>query len=955
MNSAIVWRMAWKDYRVLRGLWIAVAMFAVAIQLLIAMVFRNSLDMSFTVFAIAIGAPAFYALGCGAALFAAEHEENTFEFLRILPTTSHEVSAGKLAFAVVSTILLLLTLWLAAWVILWIKLGDTRVPAYAALWSTWGVGTLEVFAWGVLFSLLLRRPLPAACVAIAMASTVVHVIVWAQAPSSRAFFELEPYANAAPWRIAIAAAVWLVDIWLAARWLKEPTIVAKIAAARTSASERASSRAVAASPALSAVFAHLVWHSWRQSVGLIAIYAAVGLVTATVVLVLGSPSLLGGFDPGLFGTVLFVLPPIIGASVFLADQQGRQYRYFAERGVSPRQLWLSRHVVWLTAALLIFVAVQFVALWEDYYDLVQVWGREWNRWQIDRSTEFLLGVIYTAGAVIVAYTAGQLCSMFIRSGVLAGFLGVVLSALVLGWCLLMYLAQIPWTWSVAPLPLAMLLATWLRAPSWVLERHSLRAWLPPTLAVALPAALVAFGAWQHRVQEIPAVDLGISPEDYTAPLSPEESETVALYERARDLLVPWNSFVTNQVSGATETEAAEPGEFGTQLNPLRPISRREPLTKKQLEYVAANESALASALQASEQPTLRFELPLSSSAELLISHADDLGHAILASARKLEADSQLDEALDHYLAALRISGHFRNYRRGWLFSHADLESRVYEQLPYWAAAKGQTPVRIRGAMNRVQEIVQTFPSPLEGIRKSYANTHLALQSDSEHYWPRINGLTIPIDWIPGEQQRTLRLAAWHTSRDLELLKRALTAMEQGERVSKAVPQLGVLLRAYELPDPWAETTLITVGTGTPLSSLNGLNNLLEDVRVQTHHRIAMLLLAIEAWKAEHGELPDRLDQLDGTYLNEIPIDPYTGKPFKYMPEGLPLFRQDGNRLVSYGVAPTEPFVWSAGPAIDMPEEPNSPANQAHIFEGNHVRSARTGLEIWAAGWAVAIP
>ena len=47
--------------------------------------------------------PALYALGCGATLFAGEHEAETYEFQRSLPRRVQAVFVGKIFFAIAST------------------------------------------------------------------------------------------------------------------------------------------------------------------------------------------------------------------------------------------------------------------------------------------------------------------------------------------------------------------------------------------------------------------------------------------------------------------------------------------------------------------------------------------------------------------------------------------------------------------------------------------------------------------------------------------------------------------------------------------------------------------------------------------------------------------------------------------------------------------------------------
>ena len=55
--------------------------------------------------------------------------------------------------------------------------------------------------------------------------------------------------------------------------------------------------------------------------------------------------------------------------------------------------------------------------------------------------------------------------------------------------------------------------------------------------------------------------------------------------------------------------------------------------------------------------------------------------------------------------------------------------------------------------------------------------------------------------------------------------------------------------------------------------------------VETCRRATRLILALEAWKLEHGGLPPSLDDLKGKYLDQLPVDPYRGDPFSYEPRG----------------------------------------------------------------------
>jgi len=65
-------------------------------------------------FGVALVMTAMYSLGCTAALFAAEREEHTHEFLCLHAPSSRALIAGKAAIGLTSTVGLIVILWLVA-------------------------------------------------------------------------------------------------------------------------------------------------------------------------------------------------------------------------------------------------------------------------------------------------------------------------------------------------------------------------------------------------------------------------------------------------------------------------------------------------------------------------------------------------------------------------------------------------------------------------------------------------------------------------------------------------------------------------------------------------------------------------------------------------------------------------------------------------------------------------
>src|SRR5262249_33615509 len=52
-------------------------------------------------------------------------------------------------------------------------------------------------------------------------------------------------------------------------------------------------------------------------------------------------------------------------------------------------------------------------------------------------------------------------------------------------------------------------------------------------------------------------------------------------------------------------------------------------------------------------------------------------------------------------------------------------------------------------------------------------------------------------------------------------------------------------------------------------------------RSQADLRCAIVALAVERYRREHGRWPDKLDQLVPKLLSKVPVDPYDQKPLRY--------------------------------------------------------------------------
>lgn len=714
MSHSIFLRLLWKEYRLQRAFWISMVVLAALLHLIVLVSVRHAnvtpeamvASRATWVFEISLALAALYAAGCGATLFATEHEADTYEFQRSLPVSASRLFFSKTAFAVASTAAIVGLLWgLAAMMAGW-RLPEPSIQI--GQWGIWGFGAVELLVWGTFFSLVLRRPLKAAVLGIASAAVCVHLIVATCGPQ---WFR-DPYSEALPIRAVLVAVVAMVTLWLGHRWLGERLLGVRKSEDFCPVGEVPEAPAIGA-PRRTGTLTRLIWQHVRQSAAMLAILSAMvaplclfgfwlwryvfsSLRSAQSIDVWRTPGL------ALAVAVATIAVPLAGACVFLGDQRRRNFRFLAERGVSPRQLWLSRQLVWAVPVLLWTVLIFPASL------LPAV-----TRSGPPGETFALVAAAF--GFLALAYPAGQLCSMFFSSGLLAGFFGVALTLLLCIWAGLMGRLGVPWLWSVAPIPVVLLLATLVRTPNWLLERNTLRAWLPTALTLAVPAVAIVIGACAHRVYSIPLVDPGFDAQAFTRPVSAEAQATLDTYRRALDLYERY-----------PKRGRDDWGEWSSSSGPWTP------LTEADRALLDQNQAVLDQVLAATEKPCDFFDPSGRTSQRRPGANFYDLGHLLVNSARRLESAGELDAALDRYLAAVRFAGQMRNRSREPLILDADrVERYAYDCLAWWGAHSDQTADRIRNAIARLAPIQKQMPSPADAIKSDYVLMERLLAGDLE--------------------------------------------------------------------------------------------------------------------------------------------------------------------------------------------------------------------------------
>jgi ABC-type transport system involved in multi-copper enzyme maturation permease subunit len=919
MTTAIFWRFFWKEYRVMRAFWISMACLAMLAQLsLVAFPGLTHSTATWT-FSFALIFPALYAVACGATMFAAEKEDGTYDFLRDLPATVWRILAGKVAFAVASSVLLVVALWITAAILS--QRATFNSSDRLQIWGAFGLAGAEGLAWGIFFSLLLRRPLQAAVLAIAAASLALHLVLSHVAPvtGEGQVYEFTRYVAAVPVRIALVALVFVVDGLLARRWLVQdtstvrrlflrrlvaPTIEPPMVEARTLARPRR------------VVIGRLLWQTWRQSRWMMVILAGPGTVIAmfasALALSLSQSSRASDIVAYVVGAAAVLVGALMGAATFLGDNECRSVRFLAERGVRARHIWLARELGWLAA----------LAIWMLFVSVVAFGHHGGAQAPILGAAMFLAAA---ALLTIVGFACGQLASMLIRSGIIAATVAVVLVLVCTAWAILMRLLGISLLWSVFPIPMALFIATWLRAPDWLLERNTWRGWLKVGAVLIVPLTALLTAVPVYRIEQIPDVSPGFAPEAYAHSIKPSKAA-----EETADMCVQAVHLLNKPRQNADGENRARPPDAGD------------------LAYLHANAEALALALEAGQRPEWSFH---GVNDPIFWENYGALAHLLDVSARQLESEGKLDEAWERWMATLRFESRLQ-------------DSPVsYYQLPFWAKQPGQTRERIVAAIKQLAEFETTLRPPTYRLKDRYLTVESLVTGGPEALAGHVgsdDASHLILSMLPWERRRALRLLSVLTAEDLRELDYFVSGIAEGTPVTRLLWY--VKPPADNQYAEWLKTTPLLSRFFRP----GGIGEQLgREFASETNFRRAThLLMALEAWKADHhGELPERLDQLVGPYLEKLPLDPFTSRDYVYEPRGVePPDRSRRNWPFA------KPFIWSPGVNV----RPSTPARSdvtpddswpgfraADVMIRDVVESpwhrASDEFDIWLAGVRFEIP
>ena len=994
-------RFAWKEYRMLRGFWLAVFLLAMLEQLVSALMLNRGPIVPGWMFASAWGAAALYAVGAAVTLFGAENEERTREFLQTLPTQWLPMFLAKLALAVGSALLLAAGLCVAGWLVAggaWPRAGDMHLAL-----GVGSVAVLEATAWGLLFSLLWRQPLLAAIAALAAASIGAQLAIGVT-PNIRNMFTVQSYHEAIPARLLLCLAVFALDVVVGRRWL-QPRATGNLSLRKKTATRALPTSTIAVPSATRAprrrMLARLLWQTWRESwqpllaVVPLSVFLMVALQIPTGLVMHQNFQ----FDLPIPVRGALFLPALMGALVFRADQKKDHRLFLAAHAASPRLVWLARQLVWLGAMLLMAVVVQMAIavvvggiaseglmryLRGDYWGSgILIDGWHWDRqyhsdwsqaWDYQSTRKFLLrGAAVSWCALITAYALGQCCSMLLKREVLAGFLALIFSVALAAWAMVVMFWGLSPAWFVLPLGVGALLATWLRAPDWIVGKRRFRTWLLPGLVMVLPVvgALYALPAARLAQLDLPQPVYPFLAEPLETSLARRDEtrtagqETALEYERLSAKLASLLSWDELRIEGKTWDEwglseltdasigtnafGEEVGYgqashgLGRSLSDAESAFLAEMSERFQGELNRKNagieQAIVERLLELSQRPHCRFPSDSSYLQRRFMQHFLQL---LDSDGIKLTEAGELDAALARYCAWVRFQGHLRQGQPTWT-RESYLSWSGHNGILAWARHEDQTSERIKQAIAQLQECFRQLPHPREAI---LADRQLVRDVLDEKEMPSFmlsdrkttsRNLAYLANTLPWERQRALRALDLVTENRLNYVDAVVHAVggethDLFDRTSSKSPRELVrfapwygnfsiskaafngrwesFLLAGELLTQCQSSYLLS----QELNQSGRFFHLLQGwVDAETRRRALVVQLALLAYRIDHEVYPKSLEELTPGYLPAAVLDPFSGEAFRYRAEGfeLPIDRwhREGHRIPA-----GTPLLWSIGNA-----------------------------------------
>ncbi len=881
-------RLWWKDARQLWPIWLFLAM-AAAVGQWLALKFWLSANQHSMLIVLAIMWASFYAVSAGAAAFAGEREAGTLRLLDIMPVEREVAWAGKVSFALVTTLLLasLLSAMAALGAIGAASSGLTK------LLSPWDVASLativlEALGWGLLWSAVLSSALSAAVVAIFCTGiswlfllteldTAMGGITDAQRRFGACWFGIALVAIGISYivfsrrglprrssRLQVSLRSPVVVVWTGFRRLQavrlqvgSPGTITLPQAAESSMYQVASVDVVVPAPirrlrpSLLREARALAWQTSRE-----------GLKTWCLLTALVLPFFVPVFvNAGAVDHAFLVLPDIgialaAGVSVFGLENRAGTQRFLNYHAAHPGLVWLVKLATW---------CLGLAAIWGPHV----IWATMLPGLE-PRPPVAILSIFLASP---IAFAVAQLCGMAIRRGITALIAALILTlALALPLLTGVFTLLVP-LWGPPVLAIALLFVSWAWSRDWLQSRPAPGRWLRLGFLFVGTMLSLSVSYVGYRVLSVRDVSLVAAPVSWikaSLTVTPADRNAAELYRLA-------GSRLKNQ-------HASQPAEF-----------------------LKENSEALALIRRAATQSECQFRtldrlMPSDGVESVLM---DRLAELVMLDTSEGLKNGNLSGVWDDVMLLFQMARHFGE---GTAMTRSLAAWRVEREAlglaMEWAVAPKQTPERLRAAL----AAYRALPQMIQASDVVRAEAHLTEKT-----------LSLPPDEL---RTRILLFGSNHNEPWRPAWVEVITLpweIARAQRVNRAVAA-AFFQTAIQEPFRrlvWSRGEFLTPEVdydcqSTPLANLliaNLADHIESSDRNEVGRRALVQVLALRTWQLRHdGQFPDRLDQLVPEELPSLPSDPYTGRPFGYT-------RSEGQNLPSLRIALRPSLLSTAGGAL----------------------------------------
>jgi hypothetical protein len=260
------------------------------------------------------------------------------------------------------------------------------------------------------------------------------------------------------------------------------------------------------------------------------------------------------------------------------------------------------------------------------------------------------------------------------------------------------------------------------------------------------------------------------------------------------------------------------------------------------------------------------------------------------------------------------------------------DDRPFLQIARWSILKGQTPQRIDAAITRLSQLDSNLLRVDQRVVVEYfeARKHVLAGDGFISPGPQRETETLAMQLMPWERERSLRMlnlmasvaaSRFRTLQDELLSSRgSLYDVVPTENWARALAREIIFKSWFPVdgfsPSPESLQAVAWLSTTFPWDLFRfgdaALQAVSDRAYFEASRRATIIQLAIESYKLRHNKLPKSLDAVASSSLPSLPLDPYSGEPFRYFPDGVP---ETDKSVHSSGVwGPwKDAGIWSTGP------------------------------------------